>query len=52
MRPGVYQALIDLANKKDVDQAVKTIKDAVHENNMNDLALTIKGYVQNEGLSK
>lgn len=51
MRPGVYQALIDLAKNKD-EKSAQTIIDAVKANNSEDVALTIKGYKQNEGLSK
>lgn len=51
MRPDIYQALIDLAKNKD-EKAAQTIIDAVKLNNTDDLSLTIKGYAQNEGLSK
>ena len=52
MRPDVYQALLDLAHDKDREAAAQTLVKAIKTNNSENLHLTIKGYVQNEGLSK
>lgn len=52
MRPDVYQALLDLANNNEQEKAAETIINAIKAGNNSDLHLTIKGYTQNEGLSK